>query len=414
MNPRSLRLSKLIFYSLIVCLPINSGLHFVSSSAYVGGLLVDYLIPTLFAQDILAILLCIAWVIENPSGVLDVIKSKKAFALVLLIYVLFLSTLLATRFIPSFYAFFRWVVYALVCLYIQKNFDRETDTVFVSKALSYWLVFLGILALGQYIKQGAFFNNYLILGEQPYSAATPLIDRENIFGVARVPAYGIFRHPNIFGGFLAVALIWVLNAYRKKFVSATLFITSFLSGLLGLVLTFSYFSWTAALLGTALLLAESKKHFRTLLILIFITTSLCGLLINKIPFPSYLLENPSVYKRVELLEAGYRAISAENYTFGTGINSSTVFIERFLEPSSYLRFVQPPHNVFVLLASEVGIVGLALFLIIFVNALVQSKQKNFFIFVTLLQILFLSSFDHYFVTIHQPFLLLWLTLGLAI
>ena len=407
-------MTKVIFYILAMCLPINLGLHFILPSSYVGGLLVDYLIPTVFVQDILAALLCVLWIIEDKAEVYSAFKTKRALYLILLSYVLFLSTLLATRFVPSFYLFLRWLIYAFVGLYVHKNFNRDTDTKFMSKILSYWLLFLGLLALGQYVTQGSVFNNYLVLGEQPYSAATPLIARESIFGVSRVPAYGIFRHPNIFGGFLAVSLVWVLNAHRKKFINTKLFFTSFFSGLLGLVLTFSFFSWVATLLGVFLLLAEKTKRFKSSIIFIFIVASFCGLVINKIPFPEYLLENPSISKRIDLLNAGYRATSTRNYIFGTGINSSTVLIEKFLEPNGFLRFVQPPHNVFILLASEIGIVGLALFLLIFAKALIHSRQKNFFIFVTLLQILFLSSFDHYFVTIHQTFLLLWLTIGIVI
>jgi len=406
--------ARFLFYILIISLPINLGLHFILPSSYVGGLLVDYLVPTVFVQDILAVLLCKFWITEDRAGIYSALRSKKALPLVLLVYILFLSTLMATRFVPSFYLFLRWLIYVFVCLYVREKFNHDTDTKFISKVLSYWLLFLGLLALNQYVIQGSVFNNYLVLGEQPYSAATPLIARENIFGVARVPAYGIFRHPNIFGGFLAISLIWVLNAYKKKFIKTKLFLVSFLSGLLGLVLTFSFFSWVATLLGVFLLLAEKAKYFRNLILFIFVVALFSGLIINKIPFPEYLLENPSISTRIDLLNAGYKAASAENYIFGTGINSSTVFIEKFSEPTGFLRFVQPPHNIFILLVGEIGIIGTALFLLVFIMALVRSRQSNFLGFVTLLQILFLSSFDHYFVTIHQTFLLLWLTVGIVI
>ena len=46
------KVSKILFYVLVFLLPVNLGLHFVIKDAYVWGLLIDYLVPTVFVQDI--------------------------------------------------------------------------------------------------------------------------------------------------------------------------------------------------------------------------------------------------------------------------------------------------------------------------------------------------------------------------
>ena len=49
--------AKKLFFLLILLLPLNLGKHFVIKDSYVLGLLIDYLIPTIFVQDILVFLI---------------------------------------------------------------------------------------------------------------------------------------------------------------------------------------------------------------------------------------------------------------------------------------------------------------------------------------------------------------------
>jgi hypothetical protein len=100
------------------------------------------------------------------------------------------------------------------------------------------------------------------LGEQPYAYGTRNIVKTNFFGVARIPPYGLFRHPNIFGGFLAVTLLWVLfllkTSYRGRWRSWFLVIVLFM-GMFMLFLTMSsvawisFFGWCVAVFRSLLL-----------------------------------------------------------------------------------------------------------------------------------------------------------------
>ncbi len=406
-------LNKKIFYALCAFLPINLGLHFIFPSAYVGGLLIDYLVPTIYIQDLLALVLIVLWLYSDFNGIKHTFKSKRAVVIWLLLYVLLLSTLISPRFDVSFYAWLRWLLYALVSLYVSTEFVWSVDFKILANIVCGWLIFLGILGLLQFYKQSSFFNNYMILGEQPYSRSTPLIDKENIFGVLKVPSYGLFRHPNIFGGIVAIFLLIALCAWRAKIISIQLFVPTFVSGIAALATTFSFFSWFALVIGVVLLFFDHNKKFVKYLLVFIALFIAFSFFIHKIHFNEPWASNPSVYKRIDLLQAGYQMSEDRLYLFGVGLNASTIYIEKYTPPSRFIRFVQPPHNIFVLLLAETGVIALALFVYLFFMVLRFTYHSNYFLFVICIQIILMGCFDHYFLTIHQPFLLLWIILGLA-
>lgn len=108
----------------------------------------------------------------------------------------------------------------------------------------------------------------------------------------------------------------------------------------------------------------------------------------------------------------------DNALFGVGLNNFTAKVEDYLPKSQVLRFIQPTHNIFVLLFSEVGLFGFVSFLLLFMFVLFSLLSQSFgipaILFITLLQFVLLGSFDHYLLTIHQMQLLFWLTVGFAL
>ena len=69
-----LGLSKKIFFILIFLIPVNLGKHFEIFSSFVGGVLVDYLVPTIFVQDILILLIILLWLFSG--GIKRLFTSK--------------------------------------------------------------------------------------------------------------------------------------------------------------------------------------------------------------------------------------------------------------------------------------------------------------------------------------------------
>jgi len=94
---KKIQISKILFFVLIAVLPVNLGKHFEFSGAYVYGNLVDYLVPALYPQDILALVLLLAIIFEKKKIVLQGPVRKLGVFLGLL----FLSSIFASRVLPS-------------------------------------------------------------------------------------------------------------------------------------------------------------------------------------------------------------------------------------------------------------------------------------------------------------------------
>jgi len=80
---------------------------------------------------------------------------------------------------------------------------------------------------------------------------------------------------------------------------------------------------------------------------------------------------------------------------------------------------QPVHNIYLLIGSEVGLIGLFLFLMFVYQILRQfreqgtaNREQYYLLLFIVLCFLFVGLFDHFFWTLQQGQLLFWLILGL--
>lgn len=415
-----LGISKLLYFLLVFLIPLNLGKHFDILDSYVGGILVDYLVPTVFIQDIIIFLILLLWVLSGAFLKLfkvkkDIFEKKEVQFSTLFVFSLLISTLVASRFVPSIYAWIRVFLYFSLFLYtlvevpVEDNFFKIVDLVSVSVFL------LSILGIAQFINKGSIFNNYLILGEQPYSAAVFGVPKEYFFGKVVVPSYGLFRHPNIFGGYLAITLIWLFSFLKRR--KSYLLIS--LLGVVALFFTFSYISWIVFAIGVIFHLfflsnpkkIKERKNITACFVLTIFLISLF------LPFINFLntSENLSVIRRVNFTKASYRIIK-DNFAFGVGLNNLTVFIDKYNIDSSDIRFLQPVHNVFLLIFTEAGVFAFLLFVSFIWFSLKRLLDSSYFhvFLISVLQIILLSSFDHYPFTIHQTLLLIWVVFGLGL
>lgn len=417
-----LGLSKNIFFILVFLIPVNLGKHYEIFSSYVGGILIDYLVPTIFVQDILVFLIILLWVLNGGfkklfSSKIELFEKKEIQLSFLFLFSLFISTFVSDRFIPSIYAWLRMFLYFCLFIYVLVEINVEDNYFKILDITSFSVFLLSLLAIIQFLKQGSVFNNYLILGEQPYSAGVFGIARENIFGKNIIPAYGLFRHPNAFGGYLAITLAWLFCFLKKR----KFYIVAFLLGFISIILTFSYISWLALVAAIIFHQIFSKnpskirKHKKgaVFVVLVMFLFSLAMPLINK--FNLNLENNRSITRRIDFTSASYRMIK-DNFLFGVGLNNFTVFVDKYNYDSSDIRFSQPVHNIFLLIFSESGVFAFLLILSFIgfsLKRLVNSSYFHVFL-ISVLQIILLGSFDHYLFTMHQTLLLFWLIFGLGL
>lgn len=402
------KVSLIVFLLLVALIPLNIGKHFLLPSSYVLGLSVDYLVPTLYLQDILAFILL-------PLGVLGAkrsINQRETQLMLLFLIAVFLSSLISLRFVSSFTSFVRLFLYAGVFFYTSAffDFDKHSRTFFMVLGIS--IASVSLLGILQFLKQGAVFNNYLVFGEQPYAASIPGVVLENVFGHTMVGAYGLFRHPNTFAGFLCVTLLLILPFVKRfKFLSVPLVL-----GVVSLCLTFSYVSYTVFIVGLVFLLfiycfSWPNNVARKLLATFFM------LFISYYSLFLPLLHNtttPSLYRRENLLSAAYTIIK-HNPLFGVGFNNFTAVVDHYYLQQIDYRFTQPVHNIFILIFAESGVFAFILFMaltLVLAKQLVYSNKKTFLV-LPFLAVVVLGSFDHYLVTSQQGLLFLMLVFGLT-
>ena len=440
------KIHKFLFYLLILLLPLNLGKHYEIVDSYVSGLLVDYLIPTVYVQDLLIIGILVFWAVKLLQALtlkktyfcnfLAFLTRREIQVSIIFLFAVFLSTLMSSTVTASMFLWGRLVLYVLLFWYLSCEFDFKKDFKLVLTLLSFGVVVLSLISFAQFVKQGSVFNNYLILGEQPYNNSLRFIVRERVLGRIVVPPYGLFKHPNIFGGFLSIVLIWLFYQIKREFSvsgfkegiknrwQVCLNPEAFLLGLGSLILTFSVFSWVAFGAGLFFVLKqksgkqpmrEAQQVPKTFSVGVA-TIILVAVLSLFLPLFSRFLStesHPSYYKRADLIQASYQMIKTE-YPFGIGYGSSTNLISKYLPKSiQYLRFYQPVHNIFLVLLLEAGMFSLILFVYLLYLGYKLTARHHVVFSISILQIVILGSFDHYFLTIHQTLLLLWMVLGIS-
>jgi O-antigen ligase len=257
-----------------------------------------------------------------------------------------------------------------------------------------------------------------LFGESIVSRETPGVAKLVIDGTKHIRAYGTFPHPNIMAVFLIIPLIIILisliNRWQSKFVSRATILNRIPTSLilvflfvigLGFILTFS----RSAFLGLFIALLfvfysfmrnlQYKKQILIVLLLIIVA------LIGSVYFVSHntsLFSDQSMKERNSYVNVARETISAHPLI---GVGAGQFVLEEYSENTNLEGWqYQPVHNVYLLLASELGITGLVLFLIFMATLLFRESGggKNTYILTCynfcciMFSFLIIALFDHYF------------------
>jgi len=225
-------------------------------------------------------------------------------------------------------------------------------------------------------------------------------------------AYGPFPHPNIFGGYLAagiIALFIFLNIQDVRRPLRILYAYG-AGGILFLALffTFSRSAWLA--LGVALIYVAAKSQAARKFFLYF---SILAVALSIIFWPLLgtrvraegRLEAKSNTERVASWKEGLGAW-IENPILGAGAGNNTT-VDYGLRIMNYGQ-VRPAHNIFILILSELGVVGFAICLFLWKKMWRNSAARP-------LLILFfvIGLFDHYLWTLYSGQMLFWAGLAMT-
>ncbi|MDP4001413.1 MAG: O-antigen ligase family protein [bacterium] len=432
---KTAKLHEVLFYLFVFLIPIQTRILYNPEKGYIDWYFSYHLGFFLYLSDIVFITLIVVWfLIEKPvfnppatqSGERAGIKLRSN-RLILALFALILVTLFHVKRLDiGIYETIKWLEVLLLVWYISSMFHKKHVFQVTLSILFISGVFQGILAISQFHVQHGLSLSFL--GEYIAPICTSGLATINVMGSKIIRAYGTFPHPNVLGAFLTLSLI---NGYYL--VSRASKYTKLLIGL-GIILiisavflTFSRAAWfTSGAVSLVFLGYYLKSYFKkhdsklNLVILLTAIVVSCGTI--------YFTYNDLLVSRATE-DINTTAISSRSFfnkngleifykspLLGVGVGNYVVVAKDSFDLESWQY--QPPHNIFIFLAAELGILGVALFIIILIEILKKAwEQKNFLaftLFTTMIIFILLSNFDHYFVTIQQGRLMFFTVLGLLI
>lgn len=420
-------------------LPTQLGKHFWPNFSVVSGIRIDYLSPTIYVTDILLVLLLCSFVIrqckilvlsKGKSQKIRVqLKNKKLLLLCLAFLVLIVNIIFAQRPILSLYGFTKILEFGFLAFYLAKTIRHRFQFLHISLLFSIDALFESILAIFQYLNQGSLNGIFYFLGERTFTGATPGIANASINGQLVLRPYATFPHPNVLAGYLllTMVLVWSYLLKSDKHWIKTCGILSLLLSSIALLLTFSRITillWILLIfiqLFRLLFTNLQKPKSRGILIAVVLIAvgSLSFLPLTREVFYRFAhtsLSEESVTERTELLTASFTIIR-QHPIMGVGLNNFIPAIAPLQKPLPLNLYLQPVHDIFVLVAAETGFAGFCLFIGLLLATIFSIRKQELRIrrtfLVLLLLILVTGLFDHYWLTLQQGQLLFATVIGLS-
>jgi O-antigen ligase len=288
--------------------------------------------------------------------------------------------------------------------------------------------FESILGIFQFIKQKSI--GLKRMGEQVIAPSMQGIAKVIVKSKEYIRAYGTFPHPNLMSAFVFTALflnIYLLVKLDSK-LSKLFLIASLLINIFGLILTFSRAAYLAAFFSLLLFFGILlKKHLFNKRVAAIIVLIFGGFLLATVILRPFILTRATITDDASLERIFYAKIGLKiletHPILGDRLGQSVLDMQKYSPVKLWPWQIQPVHNYFLLAAVEMGIIGvllLTIFFLLHVKQIIQSIFKNrgedinfqITLLCILIGFLILMQFDHYFYTIEQTQLLLWIILGL--
>jgi O-antigen ligase len=405
-------IGKILVLSLIFLLPTQLAYHFWPSWSFVFGIRVDLLTPAVYLTDILVGLLFLIEVITDRKTLFGFLDKYKIFGGFFLVFVI-LNCAFSISVVVSIYKWLKIIEFSFLIYYFSKQKIVELSNIL--KTLFYSLITFSLIGVAQFFKGGTVGGILYYLGERSFNIGTPGIALVSLGGIEHLRAYSTFSHPNSLAGFLGGAILLILLSGKLKrnfanFIGVVIILTAFalsfsVSAYLGIFLMFSFY-----------LFSTNTKVFKNIIIA-FLSLSIIGSLLLPIFSTSILKLFPAIGQNIsQRLDLSYIAgqIISRRFFMGSGLGTFIVNIPLFKGIFSYSWLLQPVHNIFLLVFSELGILGLLSFcFLIYKTLTLLLKNGKLYLLLPIIFTLFTGLFDHYSLTLQQNLLLVSIFLGLS-
>lgn len=472
------KIESVLLALLILFLPTQLGKHFWPDFSVITGIRVDYLSPTLYTTDILIGILFLVWfgrIVFNPqqnaievskyassskeSGLYAKLaeasqgswlpdgavqdKSKKGFPWretvlgICILAFLLVNVFSADRVGLSLYYLLKLSEFSFLIYYLSKHIRLNIHLPIIALITSVSVFFQSFLAILQYLQQGSLNGWLYYLGERAFTGNTPGIANAAINGELLLRPYGTFSHPNVLAGYLLISLLFIacfLSPFAKGFIRVFGFIILIL-GSIALMLTLSRVAialYLVIILVAFIYWFIKKRPKPTMGIGLLIVAAIADLvlfigglaflqtIVSRFSQTSFFEE--SFLQRTELIDSAILIIQT-NPLLGVGLGHFIPALAPLQDPLSLGLYMQPVHNIYLLVAAETGYLGLGIFLFIialtyrrlFLHIRLTPLFRPIYLVLTLLLslVLVLGLFDHYFLTLQQGQLLFAVILGLS-
>lgn len=424
---RQLKLREHLFYLLVFLLPTQLGRHFFFNFTYIYGIRNDYLTPTFFLTDmiILAIILneLLLLLKRKSAGTVIKFSSKLILWLSLLFILLFISVLISPNTFAALYKSIKIIEFIILGWVIVRIKAKESLSILLFAS---GIIYSSLIAWGQFILQRSIGGFLWFLGERSFYVSTPSIALQSLGGRLLLRPYATFPHPNVLAGFLAVMIPVLIYYYSRKgqaslsFWSKKVYEAAIILGLTTLIVTFSRAAWTVGLIGSLIAFKSGKvnkaflfKYFQKKFLYVFFCLFLLSVMIPPTFTKLFNLTSGSLYERSQLIASSWSLIKLHPI-FGVGLNNSLVFQREYLDNNFGLYIFQPVHNLYLLILTETGVIGLIILTVFLSWVLKKAMKNNGWKMIGMISILLLGFFDHYFFTLQQGQLLFTILVSFAL
>lgn len=318
---------------------------------------------------------------------------------------------LANRMNLEMYWWLRFAEAATLGYLIYQKKEMATQPILVG--FIFGMLISSFLGMTQIWFQEIVANKWLGISSQlPWQAGVSVLETE----VGRLlRSYGSFPHPNIFGGFTALAIILFLSTRHllpNWLKSRSIAFAAITILTIGLWSSFSRSAVLGLIVGLAILIYQKKISVRWV-----IWIGILAILLNGIWY-QFSFDRVAAHSRLEEKSLNERAVAAKTAVmiirahpwFGVGLGNFTAVASQILKNNDP-RYIEPVHNVYILILGEVGMAGA---IIIILSAVRIFRRLESFIYPALGVILIVSLFDHYWWTTASARLALFMIIALAV
>lgn len=372
------------------------------SNPYVMGIFVNYLVPTISILDIGVFVMLLAYVFQNGlrQFLSEIVEMKNGFLVFL--FLLLIQTLYHFDFLVLFNSV-RFSAYLLVFILMAKNpflGKLKLTTIFYLFLINTLIqVTIGIMQFSQGASLSLDF-----LGESQVVSGMQGSSFVELGGQLFLRSYGTFPHPNVLAGYLILSFILGICIIKRDLLKGIVLATF---SFMGIIFTLSRISICMCII--ILLFMLLKKVLRRE---IFYLRSF--FLFER--FESLVLGlDRSFDERRKLFDAGLKVLR-ENWLLGTGIGRFTEAMELFVpRAKNNVLLLQPVHNIFLLLLSDLGVLGSLAYLYILIYLFIKRfRRVSLYSGILLFTVVVIGLFDHYFFSMPQGLVLFYVFLSLSI